>query len=344
MEPRVDSEKNTVAMHFVAAAVNKLSPVQRSAALASAGIAEELLEAPEARVPSQCFAALWLAVGRSLDDEFFGLDRRRMKVGSFALLCHAVLHSENLDRALKHILRGFAVYLDDIVGDLTLEGPEAVVSVSNRIADPNSRRFADETFLVMVHGLMCWLTGKRIALATTDFAHPRPAHAPEYTVMFSQQVRFDTELTAIRFEAKLLGSPIVQNSQTLKAFLRTAPQSVFLRYRNEDSWTARVRRRLRESFGDDFPVLEELAREFHLAPTTLRRRLEGEGNSYQGIKDQLRRDTAILKLCTTSLSVAEIGRMLGFQETSAFHRAFKKWCGVQPGQYRLTQREPVGSR
>jgi AraC-like DNA-binding protein len=338
MQRRADMEKDTVSMHFVVAAVSKLGPAERSKVLAAAGIPEELLGAPEARVPSESFAALWLAVARVLDDEFFGLDRRRMKVGSFALLCHAVLHSGHLDRAVKHILRGFAVYLDEICGDLTLEGAEAVIALTNRIADPAARRFADEAFLVMVHGLMCWLTGQRIALAGVDFAFPRPPHAQEYALMFSQHLRFETTVTAIRFDARLLSAPVVQDGHSLKVFLRTAPQSVFLKYRNEDSWTARVRRRLRDSFGDDdLPVLEDLAKEFHLTPTTLRRRLESEGNSYQGIKDQLRRDTAILQLCTTSLSIADIGRLLGFQEPSAFHRAFKKWCGVQPGQYRLAQ-------
>ena len=91
-----------------------------------------------------------------------GLDRRRMKVGSFALLSHAVLNSGNLDRAVKHILRGFAVFLDEISADLRLEQQQAVITVANRIADPEALRFADETFLVMIHGLMCWLTGKRI--------------------------------------------------------------------------------------------------------------------------------------------------------------------------------------
>jgi AraC-like DNA-binding protein len=325
-------------MHFVNAAVSKLTHIERERVLAAAGIPEELLAAPDARVPSASFAALWLAVARTLDDEFFGLDRRRMKVGSFALLCHAVLHSGNLDRAVKHILRGFAVYLDDVGGELAVEGSQAVISVRNRVVDPLARRFADEAFLVMVHGLMCWLTGKRIALEGAEFAHASPAYAQEYAVMFSQHLRFDAEATAIRYDAQLLSAPVVQDVTALKPFLRTAPQSVFLKYRNEDSWTARVRRRLRESFGDDdWPVLEALAHEFHLTPTTLRRRLECEGSSYQGIKDQLRRDTAIFQLCTTSLSIGEIGRLLGFQEPSAFHRAFKKWCGVQPGQYRRRQ-------
>ena len=69
--------------------------------------------------------------------------------------------------------------------------------------------------------------------------------------------------------------------------------------------------------------------------TTLRRRLVSEGTSFLGIKDELRRDAAIHHLCNSALSVADIGSLLGFQEPSAFHRAFKKWCGVQPGEYRL---------
>jgi len=236
-------EKDTVSMHFVVTAVARLSGDARRRVLAAAGIPPELLAAPDARVPAELFAALWLAVAREIDDEFFGLDRRRMKVGSFALLCHAVLHSGNLDRAVKHILRGFAVLLDDISADLRLEGQQAIIAVSNRIEDPEVRRFADETFLVMVHGLMCWLSGKRIPLLSAEFAHSRPPHAHEYTVMYSQHLIFDAEVTAIRFDAKLLRAPIVQNGPTLKLFLRTAPQSVFLKYKNEENWTARLRRR-----------------------------------------------------------------------------------------------------
>lgn len=331
-------EKHTVSMHFVAAAVSRLSGAARRRVLAAAGIAEDLVAARQARVPAESFAALWLAVAQELDDEFFGLDRRRMKVGSFALLCHAVLASATLDRAVKHLLRGFALLLDDVRAELHLERDQAVIAVHNRIADADARRFADETFLVMVHGLMCWLAGKRIALRSAAFAHPRPEHAAEYALMYSDRLVFDAALTAICFDARQLAAPVVQNGQTLKAFLRTAPQSVFLKYKNEDSLTARLRRRLRGSIGrDDWPRLEDVAREFHAAPTTLRRRLDAEGTSYQGIKDELRHDAAIHYLCHTRLSIAEVGVRLGFREPSAFHRAFKKWSGVQPGQYRARE-------
>ncbi len=325
-------------MYFVGAAVARLADDARSRVLAAAGIPQDLLAASNARVPAQAFAALWLAVARELDDEFFGLDSRRMKIGSFALLCQAVLHTDNLDRAIKRMLRGFSTFLDDVAADLRLEEQQAVISVANRIASPESRRFADETFLVMVHGLMCWLAGQRIPLLSAEFAFARPPHAPEYMVMFSQALRFDAEATAIRFDSRILASPVVQNAATLKQFLRTAPQSVFLKYKNEDSWTARVRRRLRDSLvASDWPVLEDVAQEFHVAPTTLRRRLNAEGTSYQGIKDDLRRDAAIHHLCHSAMSVADIASALGFQDPSAFHRAFRKWCGAQPGEYRTKQ-------
>ena len=334
-------ERDTVSMHFVAAAVARLEHFARSRVLLAAGISEALLAAPGSRVPATAFAALWLAVSKELDDEFFGLDRRRMKVGSFALLAHAVLGSANLDRALKHVLRGFDVFLDDIHGELSLQDQDAVVTVENRIGDPQARRFADETFLVMVHGLMCWLAGKRIPLLSAAFAYGRPAHAHEYTLMYSRHLAFDAPATAIRFDARLLRLPVVQRAEALKVFLRTAPQSVFLKYRNDDSVTARLRERLRRCIGcDDWPSLDDAAREFNLSATTLRRRLEAEFTSFQDVKNGVRRDAAIHHLGSTGLSVADIGAMVGFQEASAFRRAFKAWSGSRPGEYRSRQRDP----
>lgn len=329
--------KDTVSMYFVSAAVARLPGEVRDRLLHGVGIPADLLAVPQARVPAAAFAALWLAIARELDDEFFGLDARRMKVGSFALLCHAVIMSGNLDRALKHVLRGYGAFLDDIDGELHLENQQAVISLNNRIKDVYSRRFADETLLVMVHGLMCWLTGQRIPLTQVRFAHPRPPYAAEYTVMYSEHLSYDAPRTSASFDARLLRAPVIQTPAKLKEFLRSAPQSVFLKYKNQDSWSARLRRRLRDSIGKDWPLLEEVAREFHVAPTTLRRRLEAEGSSYQGIKDELRRDAAIDYLCHGSMSVAQIAGLLGFQEPSAFHRAFKKWNGVQPGEYRIRQ-------
>lgn len=333
------NEKHTVSVYFVNAAVEHLSPGGRVRALTSSGIQASLLVSNGARVPATAFSALWLAVARELDDEFFGLDSRAMKVGSFALVCQAVISCVDLDQAIKRMLRGFSVLLDDVSAELHLEGKEAVIRIQNRIESADDRRFADETLLILMHGLMCWVIGRRIPITRMAFAHGRPSHAREHATMFSTSIKYDADFTDVRFDGRLLAAPLAQTPTTLRRFLRTAPQSVFLKYRNEDSWTAKLRLRLRSylSESDTWPVLGEVANFEGTTETTLRRRLERESTSYQQIKDQLRSDIAIDYLCNSNLSVDEISARLGFQDTSAFHRAFKRWNGLQPGEYRRRQ-------
>jgi len=326
-------EKNTISNVFVRSAVAALrdDEARLGRVLSEAGLSADLLDAPHARVPPERFAALWLAVARELDDEFLGLDPRRMKCGSFALVCQSLIHVGTLERAILQLLRGFAVIFDDLRGELVGRGAEAGVRVANRVPE---RIFADELFLVIVHGVMCWLAGRRIPFARASFAYPEPAHSLEYHVMFSSSLAFDAPETAVWFDARFLECPIVQNEVGLKQFLRGAPQPMFMKSKNTDGWVARVRRRLRRVDGDQWPTLEAMADELHVTPSTLRRRLEDEGSSYRELKDGLRRDMAIDLLCRTSLSVEAIATGLGYREVSAFYRAFRHWTGTRPGSYR----------
>lgn len=340
MTARSDSgARDTVAMHFAAAAVARLAPAVRDRVLAAAGIAPALLAVPAARVPAQAFAALWLAIAEAIDDEFFGLDTRRMKPGGFALVTRAAAGAPTLERALRQACRGFAVLLDDVTPQLELHGGQARLVIANRIGEPAARRFADETLLVMLLGLASWLAGQRLPLAAVHFAHAAPPHATEYAAMFCEHALYDRPRSALVFDAGRLAAPVSRGERALAEFLRDAPQSVFVRYRDPRSLTARVRRLLRESLGrDDGPRLDQAAAALGLAEATLRRRLEAEGTSFQRIKDGLRRDAAVHRLTQEpARPLAEIARELGFREPSAFHRAFKKWTGARPGEYRRRQ-------
>ena len=70
----------------------------------------------------------------------------------------------------------------------------------------------------------------------------------------------------------------------------------------------------------------------------MRRRLKQEGHTYQSLKDDLRRDVAIAELQDTDRTIADIALAVGFAEPSAFHRAFRKWTGMRPGDYRPAPR------
>ena len=154
--------------------------------------------------------------------------------------------------------------------------------------------------------------------------------------MYCTDLQFDAPETAIFFDARYLDLPIVQNERTIKEFLRTAPENILVKYKNGKSLGARIRRRLRQTLPGELPEFEALAGEMHMTPATMRRRLHDEGTSYQTIKDDLRRDLAIGSLSHSQRSVADIARELGFADRSAFHRAFRKWTGASPGEFRRT--------
>jgi AraC-like DNA-binding protein len=330
------AEPGTVAICFVAAALESVRArhMDTDALLNRVGLSPALLQVPQARVSAKHYGELWRLVAVTLDDEFFGQDSRRMKSGSFAMLVHAVLGCKNLGQALDRSLRFYGLILDDITGSLVTRGVEASIELRERDPAAPARVFGHEVLLMLLHGVACWLVGRRIPILRAEFRYAEPAHSAEYRLMYCTDLSFDRACTAIVIGAEHLALPIVQNERSVKEFLRTAPESILVKYKNGSSLSARIRRRLRQSLPTEVPDFDRLAAEFNLTSATLRRRLNEEGASYQGIKDQLRRDLAISYLSHSGRSVMDIALELGFSERSAFHRAFRKWTGASPGEFR----------
>ena len=328
-------EPGTIAICFVAAALEAVCARQLDAAalLAKVGLSPALLQSSQARVSAKHYGQLWRLVALALDDEFFGQDSRRMKSGSFAMLVHSVIGCKTLGQALKRSLRFYALILDDIGGELLRSRKEATIQL-RRSVGAAAKPFAFEVLLMLLHGVACWLVGRRIPILRAQFCYPEPLYSPEYRLMYCTNLTFDAPQTAIVFPADYLDLPIVQNGRTVKEFLRTAPENILVKYKNRSSLSARIRRRLRQLLASEMPDFDSLAAELNMTPATLRRRLHEEGASYQGIKDQLRRDLAISYLSHSDRNVMDIALELGFSERSAFHRAFRKWTGASPGEFR----------
>lgn len=335
------SEKGTISIAFVNEALVCLRErqIDPRPLLISAGISPELLTSPQARVSSKRYGALWHGIVQTIDDEFFGMDSHRMKAGSFTLLCHAVIHADTLERALRRALRFFRLIFDDLAGELEIDGERARIVLRDvapaAAGEPAPKRaFAYGTYLLMLHGLACWLVGRRIPLDAAEFRCTEPAFSGEWRILFSQNLAFEQPQTGFSFPAEYLGLANIQNERTMKEFLRSAPANFLVKYKNSTSLAAKIRRRLREMPPTAWPDFATLASQFHASVATLRRRLDEEGQSYRAILDDLRSDLAISLLTESDLSISDIAGQLGFAESSAFHRAFKKWTGSRPGEYR----------
>ena len=328
-----DIERHMIAPSFVEEALDSLRRSGRPTEPLLARLG--LPPACEQPVSAQTFGQLWLAIAAELDDECFGLGTRPMQRGSFTLLCHCVLHAATLDQALRRALRFLNVVLGEPKGRLVVRDGIAEIELGDE-GEPRSA-FAYRSYWIILHGLTCWLVGRRIPIRLVDFRCSEPKQSEDHRLFFGAPIRFSQPVSRLGFDSAMLALPISRNEQALKQFLRGAPANILLRYRYDAGTAAAVRRRLSQKEPANWTNFAALAGDMRMSPSTLRHRLHDEGQSYAGIKDDIRRDLARGMLMNTRQTVSEIATHLGYSEPSAFYRAFKKWVGVSPEAFRKSE-------
>jgi AraC-like DNA-binding protein len=302
--------------------------------LARAGIAEALLESPLARISQRQYALLIRALRRALRDEIWGLLSRPLPPGSFGQCMRHLVRCATLEEALRGGFGFYHLLVTDFVPRLTVrEGTAHVQFVLRRASDPRLD-YAVKAFMLFSFNAASWLVARRIPLLGVDYTSG--TSGSDTSRVYQVPVRQAQPHVGLSFDARWLELPVVQSPQSLREFLAGSPANLIVKYRDTSSVTDRIRRLLRKRLGGELPSLEEVGEALAVTPQTLRRRLRDEGRGFQQIKDELRRDAAIEFLLQTPLPLLEIANRVGFSEASTFHRAFKQWTGVAPGEYRLS--------
>lgn len=325
----------TVPMSFVMNLLSgtRLDAAGKAEALARAGIAPVLLGAETARVTTEQFATLYRQLAHQLDDELPGMFSRPVRSGSLKFLCLGLLDAATLQTALFRLTRFFHLFLDDFRIELSRQGDLIRMALIPQIPQSAGNTFGQEILLKLIHGVASWLTGHRMTLARVDCSYRRPSHASEYGFLYPGPVFFEQAVSALYFEATQLATPIRQDRRSLAQFLARAPGDWLFVAFEQHPTSQKVREHLRPRLGHPITVAQT-ASALHLSVRTLTRRLAQEGTTFQAIKDELRRDATIQLLTKTSTPIAVIGHEVGFEDTNAFHRAFRTWTGSTPGAYR----------
>jgi AraC-like DNA-binding protein len=299
-------------------------------------ISPRLLEQEDAHLSMERFADLQVSTMLAMGDEALGYGDRPLPIGTWSMMCHAVIHCDSLGKALARYCRFFGLFPQVAAPVLRVEDDLARLQISNDPANGESQAgtYGTELALFNCHRFGSWLVQEHLPVREVNLAYPPPKHAAEYRRMFlANPVYFDQARTELVLNQALLDKPVTQNEQTLARYLRHPVLVMLSQQYDQSSWTARVRLHLRKQIGA-LPELDEVAAALDIHPQTLRRRLNREGSSFSDIKSQLRRDIALHYLGKQGLSIEEIAHRAGFSESSAFIRAFKSWTGVTPYTYR----------
>jgi AraC-like DNA-binding protein len=326
----------SISVHFVRAVLKYavargLDPVQL---LRDNRISPRLLDEDDARISIERFADLQVSTMLAMGDEGLGYGPSPLPIGSWSMMCYAVIHCDTLGKALARYCRFFGLFQHTTATELVVDDKYACIRLNPLYKEDGYDEYAGELALFNCHRFCSWLVQEHLPVQAFNFTHPAPAHADEYRPMFlGNPVNFEAPHTEMVLNRALLEMSNTQNEQSLVRFLRHPALVMLTQQYEQDSWTRRVQKLLRKDL-DEMPELDVVATSLDVHPQTLRRRLSKEGTSFSELKSQLRRDISLHYLGKQGLSIEDIAHRAGFSESSAFIRAFKGWTGVTPYTYR----------
>lgn len=314
----------------------------------SRGLADEALlgctplnlQDGEARCTEAMAAQLFEKAAVLLDDPTLGLHAgERIRPGHYGVLGYVLMNCATLGEALDYLLRYQALIID-LRGGFSIFAEEDSVVVSCPPDEDWPMRQLAEFNLSASISFMRWVTGYQGSPRRIDFNYPAPAGLQVYQQFFGCDLRFDRPCYQLALPLSWLRMPLIRPDMTMRAaMLRLAEQQLLALPRGDDLLAGArgvIARRLSEGQVDLSWVADRLS----IGTRTLQRALQTNGSSFSGLVDDVRQELAKRYLADSTLTAVDAAFLLGFSEQSAFQRAFKRWTGLTPGEYRRTLPSP----
>jgi AraC-like DNA-binding protein len=305
-----------------------------AAIMVSAGLDTDELETIENRIP-------FVATGRLLYDcaaktacpHFALLLGQRTRLSHLGLPGQLARHSPSVGAAI----RTFAVYQHlNSEGMATFLLEKDGVATLGPVVYQRGAEHVDQIYdlaAAAILGVMRELCGARWRPERVLFSHSKPADSGPYRRAFLAPCRFDAERTALEFPASFLDHRQVGADPEQFRILEARAHA-----RADYNLAFRLRSSLRILLLSQAASGDQVARLLSMHRRTLNRRLKAEGTTFQELLDEVRFEAACQLLDTAHTPITDIAASLGYAETSAFSRAFRRWSGATPIERRRISR------
>ncbi|MCD6059982.1 MAG: AraC family transcriptional regulator [Moraxellaceae bacterium] len=314
--------------------------VDAARCLAGTGIDPAALEDPTAVVEAaqelQLFRNLQAALGA---DRGLGLELgHRVHPLAYGLWGFAILSSATFGGAVDMGLRFLRLTSTYCRIRPAVTAEDAILVVDDSAVPEDLRAFLAETTISAIINMQYSLDRVRVPVKELRLKGPAPAYAHRYEELYGVRPRFDQDADAVVIDVQCLFLTLPQGNALTRRYCEDECRRLLQRRRRLAGLAGQVRDLLTRNPAH-LPGMPEIAAELHINARTLRRRLAEEGVDFSSLVEEVRGTVAEELLTTTTLSLEEIASRLGYSEPSAFTRAFKRWKGEAPRDYRQRQKD-----
>jgi AraC-like DNA-binding protein len=299
--------------------------------LTAAGVKAAQIDDPDGRVPCTSIGAVIGEAMRTRPVSNLGIKvAAETTIGVFQLLDYLIVTCENVSQGMRQFARylrlseaPFSVEVDDT------DDPIRLVYVG--IQDPFTAGF--EIALVVFH--LRRETESRLRPEYVSFTEA-PDSVAEAENLLECPVRTQAPWLGLAFSRQSWELPLRRRDAVLQSVLQRNAEDVAARLPETYDLVADLRRILLTRLAQGDSDIESVARSMATSVRSLQRRLAAVRTTYQSLLNSIRREAAGRYLAERAFSISEVGYALGYSEPAAFHRAFKRWYGSTPQEFRLS--------
>ena len=300
------------------------------------GIDLDVLKSGETLPSPKHVNDLWRNACYLCDDPLFGLHfGESLQLAALGAVGEIIKSSESVGHAVSIAASLTPAITDDLVMEVAKEKKRFTIRLRTRdgeIDDFVARQVADMLMVFTIHELNGFLL-TRIQPDTVTYPY-KLSHAGEYERVFRTKSIANSSEYSVTFPSKYWDEPIITaNYEIQQLFLEKVRLSSSEHRADEISFQVKILDYLMKNSYLGILTLEDVAANFNMSPRSLQRRLQEESTTFQQLADSVKKSLAIHYLQSGKHQIKEISSILGYNELSAFSRAFKRWTGKPPMDY-----------
>jgi AraC-like DNA-binding protein len=296
---------------------------------------------PDTRIPvSVALKLLDHSVARTGDSDLGLKAARYAAKGDYDLLEYTIASSASVREGHEILRRYIQIVNSALDYSIDVQAKLVISRFSTRV--PLSRAAADFQLAGVYLAANRWLPAPHDMHREIWFSYPKPTDTTEHERCFrGARLRFGAPFDAILCDRRYLDLPMPGADARLHQLLRQQLEERIAELPPAQQLRRQVRKWVSAELATGNPTAAGIAARLKMSRRTLTRQLVQQGTTFKELLDEVRCELAERALISEDVALVEIAQRLGFREPGNFHRAFRRWTGSTPAEYRERNRVSI---